>query len=202
MGIFRWDVKPKSIFDYSLPDGSAPDTSNWQAASDCLRALTIDSAEKSVLYPVDSNSWIEASSKLEFSGFRQDIDSDSTTIAYARVSIRGVDEDKDIVIGLAILTRKFLSLHWKYRTQSRGCKYFHDDLLGADVSSAFSTYVYYGKSIRKTDARFINMGDSTIEITLLSGTNRHENRRALTFWMTLAHFLSETVPGVHFLEFD
>lgn len=202
MGIFRWGGKPKSNFEYLLPDGSAPDTSSRQAASDCLRALTIDSDEKCVTYPVDSNSWIEASSELEFSGFRQDIDTDSTPIAYARVSMRGVDEDKDIVIGLAILTRKFLTLHWKHGTQSRGCKYFHDDLLGVDVSSASSTYLHYGKSIQKTDARFINIGDTTIEITLLSGKDRHENRLALTFWVTLAHFLSKTVPGVYFLELD
>jgi len=145
---------------------------------------------------------MKASSELEFSGFRQDINTDSTPIAYARVSMRGVDEDKDIVTGLAILTRKFLTLHWKHGAESRGWKYFHDDLLGVDVSSASSTYLHYGKSIRKTDDRFLDMGDRTIEITLLPGKDGHENRRALTFWMTLAHFLSQTLPGVYFLELD
>ncbi len=202
MKIFRGGSKPKSNFDYLLPDGSAPDSSSRKAASNCLRALTIDSEDKSVLYPVDSDAWIKASSELEVSGFRQDINTDSTPIAYARVSMRGVDEDKDIVTGLSVLTRTFLTLHWKHRLESRGWKYFHDDLLGVDVSSASSVYLHYGKSIRKTDGRFLEMGDRTIEITLLPGKDKHENRRALTFWMTLAHRLSQTLPGVYFLELD
>jgi hypothetical protein len=200
--IFRGGSKPKSNFDYLLPDGNAPDSSSRKAVSNCLRALAIDSEEKSVLYPVDSDAWIKASSELEVSGFRQDISTESTPIAYARVSIRGVDEDKDIVTGLAVLTRTFLTLHWKHRAESRGWKYFHDEIIGVDVSSASSVYLHYGKSIRKTDDRFLEMGETTIEVTLLLGKDRHENRRALTFWMTLAHLLSQKLPGVYFLELD
>lgn len=163
-------------------------------------SLTIDSDEKAALHPIDSDSWIKASSELEISGFRREIDNGSTPIAYARVSIRGVDEDKDVVNGMAILTQEFLTLHWSHRGQSRGFKFFHSDLLGVDVSSPTSTYLQYGASLRKTDNEFLSTGDLTFEITLLNSKDGHENRRALTFWMTLAHRLSRTIPGVKFME--
>ena len=200
MGLFK--KESKSIFSFLLPDGSKPDSSTKNALAEAIKSLTIDSDEKSVLYPVDSTPWIKASTELEISGFRPDINVDSTPIAYARVSMRGVDEDKDVVIGFAILTNTFLTLHWKHRAESRGMKFFHADLLGVDVSSAVSTYLHYGFSVRKTNNEFLNMGDITIEITLLSGKDGHENRRALTFWMTLANHLSRKFPGLKFIELD
>jgi hypothetical protein len=81
-------------------------------------------------------------------------------------------------------------------------KFFHVDLLGVDVSSATSTYLHYGVSVRKTNNEFLNMGDRTIEITLLSHKDGHKNRRALTFWMTLANHLSRKFPGLKFIELD
>jgi hypothetical protein len=200
VGLFRKETK--SVFSFLLPDGSKPDSSTKDALAQAIKSLTIDSEEKSVLHPVDSTSWIKASTELEVSGFRPEIDIDSTPIAYTEVSIRGVDEDKDIVTGLAILTNSFLTLHWRHRSESRGMKFFHADLLGVDVSSAVSTFLHYGVSLRKTNNEFLNMGDTTIEITLLSHKDGHENRRALSFWMTLANHLSRKFPGLKFIELD
>jgi hypothetical protein len=200
VGLFK--KESTSIFSFLLPDGSKPDSSTKNALAQAIKSLTIDSDEKSVLHPVDSSSWIKASTELEISGFRPEIDIDSTPIAYAQVSIRGVDEDKDIVVGMAILTNSFLTLHWRHRSESRGMKFFHVDLLGVDVSSATSTYLHYGVSVRKTNNEFLNMGDRTIEITLLSHKDGHKNRRALTFWMTLANHLSRKFPGLKFIELD
>lgn len=198
VGLFRKISKPD--FTFLLPDGSDPDSSSKSAVAKSIMSLTIDSDEQSVLHPVDSASWIKASSEIEFSGFRRASDVGATPIAYAQVSIRGTDEDKDVVNGLAILTEAFLTLHWSHRGQQRGFKFFHSDLLGVDVSSGTSTYLHYGASVRKTQNEFLNTGDFTFEITLLPSKDRHENRRSLTFWMSLANHLSRTIPGVKFME--
>lgn len=192
--------KPNNNFDFSLPDGSVPNSRESTVLS--LKSFAIKSGEDSVLHSVDSKYWVEASTQLEVSGFRPEINNESTPIAFANVSVRGVDEDSDSVKGKGILTTTFLTLHWKQKRESRGIKLLHSDLLGVDVSSPTSVYLHYGSSIRKTDFEFLNLGDITIEITLLPGKDKQENRLALTFWMSLAYWLSKTIPGVKFLELD
>ena len=121
-------------------------------------------------------------------------------MASSKVLIRGLDEDRDEVTALAVLTTEFLTLHWSVKGKDKGMKLFHSDLLGVDVTSPISSFLRYGASLRKSDGDFLNMGEITFEITLMPGKDGHENRRALTFWMSLAYRLSLIIPGIMFME--
>lgn len=198
MGIFK---KSKSTnFDYLLPDGSKPKTGSREIVAAGIKSLTIDSEKKMSMNPIDSKAWVTASTQLETSGFRLSHEQDLTPMASSKVLIRGLDEDRDEVTALAVLTTEFLTLHWSVKGKDKGMKLFHSDLLGVDVTSPISSFLRYGASLRKSDGDFLNMGEITFEITLMPGKDGHENRRALTFWMSLAYRLSLIIPGIMFME--
>jgi hypothetical protein len=186
--------------NFLLPDGSKPEWTSRAAFTKAIKSLGIRKLDDAVLYPIDSNSYVKVSTELELSGFRDYVDEDMSPIAYARIKIRGVDEDADLVEALAILTWKSLTFHWKNGREKRGLAVYHRDVLGAEVNGQFSVFLHYGGSIRKKGHKFFDLGDITIEISELFSKNGHENRRTLTFWMTLEQKIRKKLPGFKLLE--
>jgi hypothetical protein len=201
MGIFKRSNKSSvgNIFDFLNPDGSRPDTSSRGAIATAIKGLAITSPNHQ-LHEIDTDSWIKASVILETSGFRFHEGKPSLGIAAAPVMGRGLDEDRSEVDALAILTLDFLSIHWSHFGQKRAWKFLHRDILGVELDGPTTALFHYENSWRGTGDEILNTGDWTFEITLLPSRDGHDNRRSLTFWMTLAQEISKKFPGFEFIE--
>ena len=199
MGLFK--KQSTNIFDFLNPDGSKSDNSSREAVAKAIRNLVIISKEQE-MHPVDSESWIRASTILETSGFRFHDGQPSSHIAAARLTGRGLDEDSSEVEGIGILTPDFLSIHWSNASQKRAWKFDHEDILGVQCDGPITAALHYGNSWRKTDTEILEVGDWTFEISLMPSADGHENRRSLTFWMALANEIEKKFAGFAFIDLE
>ena len=190
-------------FAFLMPDGTQPNNSSKDELNSDIKSLiaTPKNLSKSFLSQFDSDAWIKASAELEISGFRKN-KFDLTPIAYTELTIRGVDEDKDLVTGLGILTQEFMSLHWNHRLEKRGMKVLHKDITGVQVTSLLSAAFNYKNIVHLSQGQYVNLKELTFEVEILNSRDKHQNRRALTFWLSLNHYLIKKLPELEFWNLD